>query len=112
MNLRRTSSICLRVLGSFAARTALSASWRPCGDLASLEMVLKSDAMWAARYPEDLRGTQDPPAQLVPAAGCDGTRGAALVEGDAAGLGELEQLLALLPLARGAQEEPAAERQR
>src|SRR4051794_7402392 len=48
-------------------------------------------------------------SQLRPAARGDGPRGPALVERDASRGGEVEQLLALLALARAAQEEPAEE---
>ena len=48
----------------------------------------------------------EPLAQVGAAAGGDRARGAALGELVAARLGEVEQLLALLGLARGAQEQP------
>src|SRR3954470_4401452 len=53
----------------------------------------------------------DPVAQLGPATGRDRARRTTLVERHAAPAGEVEQLLALLALARGAHEEPAEQAQ-
>ena len=53
----------------------------------------------------------DPRPQLGAPAGGDRPRRAALVERDATRGGQLEQLLALLPLARAAQEQPAEQTQ-
>src|SRR3954447_10628576 len=64
----------------------------------------------ARAYPR--LGLVDPLAQRVAATGGDRARGALLGELDPARGGELDELLALLALARGAQEQPAEQQDR
>src|SRR3954469_20926574 len=83
----------------------------PCGPRANLEIRSMSPGM-RSTLPSPpagrLAGLQ-PAAQLGAAACGHRARGPALGELDAAGAGEVQELLALVGLARGAQEQPAQE---
>src|SRR4051794_13445289 len=59
-----------------------------------------------------LVGLHEAAAELLAASGGDGPRRAALIELDALRRGEVEQLLALLPLARRLPEQPPEEQDR